>query len=146
MNINVHIERLIFNNPLVAQSETGLVQAAVERELGRLLARELFASTSSFAQARVAAGDIYISPGATARDLGVKIGRSVFRSLTQSGFELPKQAKRSPQHRFDESAYRRKSSELLETNQLENRSRSVASFDMARFRFSSSTQTNNQRR
>src|SRR5439155_4921903 len=84
-SIQLHIERLVFDDLSVASSETALVQAAVEGELGRLLASKLFAPALSFAAARVAAGEIHIHPGTTARDLGVEIGQSVFRSLIQSG-------------------------------------------------------------
>jgi hypothetical protein len=96
MNINLHIERLMLDGLSVASGEAALVQAAVEAELGRLLTSNLFASASSFAEARVAGGEIHLRPGASARDLGVEIGRSVFASLTPYGFGQRGQAKRVP--------------------------------------------------
>jgi hypothetical protein len=96
MNINLHIERLMLDGLSVASGEAALVQAAVEAELGRLLTSSLFASASSFAEARVAGGEIHLRPGASARDLGVEIGRSVFASLTPYGFGQRGQAKRVP--------------------------------------------------
>ena len=38
MNINLHIERLILDGLTVGRGDAALVQTAVERELGRLLA------------------------------------------------------------------------------------------------------------
>jgi len=96
MNINLLIERLMLDGLSVASGEAALVQAAVEAELGRLLTSSLFASASSFAEARVAGGEIHLRPGASARDLGVEIGRSVFASLTPYGFGQLGQAKRVP--------------------------------------------------
>jgi hypothetical protein len=119
MNINLHIERVVLDGLSVASGEVVLVQTAVETELGRLLASELFAPTSSLAEARVLAGEIHIHFGSTARDLGVEIGRSVFRGLNQSGFGLQQQAKRSPRSRFEGPACGRESSGPLQTIQLE---------------------------
>jgi hypothetical protein len=96
MNINLHIERLVLDGLAVGSGEAALVQTAVESELGRLLTSSLFASASSFAEARVAGGEIHLRPGVSARDLGVEIGRSVFASLTPDGFGQRGQAKRVP--------------------------------------------------
>jgi len=123
MNINVHIERLVFDGMSVASGEAVFVQTAVEAELGRLLASGLFAPASSFAEARIAAGQIHIHSGTIARDLGVEIGRSVFRGLTQSRVGLQEQVKRSSTGRFAAPARGRGSSELLQTHQLEHGSR-----------------------
>jgi hypothetical protein len=120
MNINLHIERLVLDGLETRSGEAAVVQRAAESELGRLLASELPAPASSSAEACVAAGEIHIHPGTTGRDLGVEIGRSVFRALTQSGFGLPGQAERGPKSRFDGPARGRRSSGLLQTIQPEN--------------------------
>jgi len=96
MNSALHIERLVLDGLAVDSSETALVQTAVETELGRLLTSSLFAPASSFTEARVAGGEIRLRPGASARELGVEIGRSVFASLTPAGFGPRGQAKRVP--------------------------------------------------
>jgi hypothetical protein len=96
MNINLHIERLVLDGLAVGSGRAALVQTAVESELGRLLTSSLFAPASSFAEARVAGGEIHLRPGVSARDLGVQIGRSVFASLAQSAFEPREQTKRVP--------------------------------------------------
>jgi hypothetical protein len=96
MNINLHIERLVLDGLAVGNGEAALVQTAVEVELGRLLAKELFARPESSAQTCVRASEIHLRPGVSARDLGVQIGRSVFASLTPDGFGQRGQAKRVP--------------------------------------------------
>jgi hypothetical protein len=120
MNINLHIERLVLDGLTIGSGGAALVQTAAESELGRLLAGQFLAPASSFAEVRVDAGEIHIHPGSTGRDLGVEIGRSVFRALTQSGFGLPGEAKRSPKSRFDGPAHERRSSGLVQTFQPEN--------------------------
>ena len=37
MNIQLHIERLVLDGPLLSRHQSAVVQTAVERELGRLL-------------------------------------------------------------------------------------------------------------
>jgi hypothetical protein len=143
MNINLHIERLVLDGLAVGGGEAALVQTALEAELGRLAASSLFAPASSLAEARVAAGEIHIHPGTTARDLGIQIGRSLFRGLTQSGFGLLEQTKRNPRGRFDGPARRRGSSELLQTIQSENRSRSEVDLRSGTGSAFGSKQTNN---
>jgi len=96
MNINLHIERLVFDGLSIASGEAGLVQTAVEAELERLLAKELFARPESSAQACISGGEMHLRPGVSARELGVQIGRSVFASLASYGFGQRGQAKRVP--------------------------------------------------
>jgi len=96
MNINLHIERLVLNGLAVGSGEAALVQTAVESELGRLLTNSPCAPASSFAEARVAGGEIHLRPGVSARELGVEIGRSVFAGLIPDGFGQRGQAKRVP--------------------------------------------------
>jgi hypothetical protein len=84
MNINLHIERLMLDGLSVASGEAALVQTAVEAELGRLLANELFAPAESSAHVHVGGDEIHLHPGVSARELGVKIGRRVFARLMTS--------------------------------------------------------------
>ena len=85
MNINLHIERLMLDGLPVASGEAALVQTALEAELGRLLANELFAPTESSAKAHIGGGEIHLRASVSARELGVEIGRSVFARLTSDG-------------------------------------------------------------
>jgi hypothetical protein len=85
MNINLHIERLMLDGLSVASGEAALVQTAVEAELGRLLANELFAPADSSVEAHVGGGEIHLRASVSARELGVEIGRSVFARLTSDG-------------------------------------------------------------
>ena len=84
MNISLHIERLVLDGLPVSAAQAPLVQAAVEAELMRWLASQPIAPASSTALASVTAGDIQTRPSAPARELGGAIGRSIFRSLTQT--------------------------------------------------------------
>ena len=94
MNLSLHIERLVLDGLPVTSSNSALLQAAVEAELGRLLASELMAPAASSVQARVTGQEIQIRPGASALDLGGEIGRSVFASLSSSGFGASPRPKR----------------------------------------------------
>jgi hypothetical protein len=96
MNINLHIERLMLDGLSITSGDAALVQTAVESELRRLLTSSLFAPASSFAEARVAGGEIRLRPGVSPRDLGVQIGRSLFASLSPDGFGQRRQSKRAP--------------------------------------------------
>ena len=90
MNINLHIERLMLDGLSVASGQATIVQTAIEAELGRLLANELFAPAESSAQAHVGGGEIHLRAHVSARELGVEIGRSVFARLTSDGLGQPK--------------------------------------------------------
>lgn len=86
MNIHLHIERLVLDGLPIASIEAARVQAAVEAELGRLLANG-FSAPASLAQDRIAGGEIQMGPGARPHELGRAIGQSVFASLGSSGFD-----------------------------------------------------------
>ncbi len=83
MNIHLHIERLVLEGLPVRGNERTLVQAAVAAELTRLLAGEGLAGTSSVRE-KVAAREIHFDAGATARQIGTQIGRSVWGNLESS--------------------------------------------------------------
>jgi hypothetical protein len=94
MNLTLHIERLVLDGLPVTSSNGVLLQAAVEAELGRLLASELMAPAVSSLQARVTGGEMQFRPGVSAGELGGQIGRSVFASLTSSGLAASPRPKR----------------------------------------------------
>jgi hypothetical protein len=95
MNFSLHIEQLVLEGLPVTSSSGVLLQAAVEAELGCLLASAPIAPAASTAQARVAGGELQIRPGISARELGGEIGRSVFASLTSSGLAASPRSQRS---------------------------------------------------
>jgi len=96
MNINLHIERLVLDGVAVRSGEAALVQMTVEAELGRLLAKELFARPESSAQDCVGGREIHLRPGFGAREVGEGVGRSVFASLPPQVFGQRAQAKGVP--------------------------------------------------
>ena len=81
MNIHLHIERLILDGLPIAGGQGAAVRVAVEAELIRLFAATGITPASSRAEARVSAAEIQCLPGMTARQLGQRIGRSVFGGL-----------------------------------------------------------------
>lgn len=80
MNINLHIERLILDGLPVDQRHGPTLQAAVERELTRLLTDS--ASVAPFntggTQASVKGGPIQVAEGAEATGLGKQIAAAVY--------------------------------------------------------------------
>jgi hypothetical protein len=95
MNVSLHIERLVLDGLPVTSSSSALLQAAVEVELGRLLASEPIALAASSVQTRVTGGEMQIRPGVSARELGGEIGRRVFASLTSSDFAASPRSQRT---------------------------------------------------
>ena len=80
MNINLNIERLILEGLPILGSERGLLQAAVEAELARLLA-DACPSMAARNETRITAGPFRYSAESTAQQLGRQIGASVFFTL-----------------------------------------------------------------
>ena len=80
MNINLHIERLILDGLPVEQRQGLTLQAAVERELVRLLTDS--ASVAPFntggTLASVKGGSIQVAEGAEATGLGKQIAAAVY--------------------------------------------------------------------
>jgi hypothetical protein len=83
MNIHVHIERLILEGLPVTSSQGVLVQAAVERELTRLLTAGMLTVTGG-ALPSVQGGDVRLSPQASPRQLGQQIGRAIHDGINRS--------------------------------------------------------------
>lgn len=84
MNIKLHIESLVLDGLPVTRSQGPLVQAAVEAELSRLLAKgglgpEL---ASGGAVSSVPAGSIRLEGGSPAR-MGRQIARSVYEGISR---------------------------------------------------------------
>lgn len=84
MNINLHIERLVLDGLPIERHEGPLVKAAVEAELGRLLADGGLSADllTSGAHANVAAQAIQLGAQTNATALGQQIARSLRGGIT----------------------------------------------------------------
>ncbi|MUL34942.1 hypothetical protein [Gloeocapsopsis dulcis] len=83
MNINVHIERLILDGVPIAPSQRPLLQAAVEAELGQLLAEQGLAPNllTRGAVPRVPADTIQLTSESDPIQLGQQIAQVVYGGL-----------------------------------------------------------------
>jgi hypothetical protein len=83
MNIHVHIERLILDGLPVTSSQGVLVQAAVERELARLLTAGMPAVTGGGLPS-IQGGNLQLGSRVTPGRLGQQIGRAIHSGLNRS--------------------------------------------------------------
>ncbi|HSS48479.1 MAG TPA: hypothetical protein VLX28_05995 [Thermoanaerobaculia bacterium] len=85
MNVNLHIERLILDGIDVEPAQRPLLQAALERELGRLLAQGGVgpALAAGGAVPSVQAGDFQMGASGNPRQLGRQIARAVHGGLAR---------------------------------------------------------------
>ncbi len=83
MNIRVHIEELILDGVPLGRQQGPLVQAAVEAELGRLLAEGGLAPglVSAGAIPRLEAGPLHVAPNAGPANLGTGIAGAVYAGI-----------------------------------------------------------------
>ena len=83
MSINLHIERLILDGVSVPPSQRPLLQAAVEAELGRLLAANGVAPELlvGVALPSVSAGNIQLTPESNPTQMGQQIAQAVYRGI-----------------------------------------------------------------
>lgn len=83
MNINLHIERLILEGVVIAPGQRGLLQAALEAELTRLLSAGGLSPdlTGSGALLRVPANAIQLNKGVEPADLGRQIAGSIYGGI-----------------------------------------------------------------
>jgi len=85
MNITVHIERLILDGIAVPQQHRSLVQAALEQELTRLLAKD--GLSNDFQQSHVLqsvlAGVLEVKDSDEPAVLGRNIARAVYKGIGQ---------------------------------------------------------------
>ena len=83
MNIYLHIEELVLDGLPVGRQQGPLVQAAVEAELGRLLAAGGLVPELSVGGAvpRLAAGPLSLAPHATPAQLGTGIASAVYGGI-----------------------------------------------------------------
>ena len=83
MNISVHIERLILEGLSVTSSQGALVQAALEKELGRLLAAHGLSEElhRGGAVPRVRADAIHLSQENPPAQLGQSIARAIYGGI-----------------------------------------------------------------
>lgn len=84
MNINIHIERLILDGLRVASHESDSVQAAVERELSRLLTDKGFDRLSAQAVPHVFAPHIQLTQDGKPSSLGHQIAQAIHGTLTRA--------------------------------------------------------------
>jgi hypothetical protein len=86
MNINLHIERLVLDNLPITRQQGPLVQAAVERELSRLLTEQGFASSpSDLSVPAVKTDGIQLdSNNPDPMQLGTQIAQSVYGGITRT--------------------------------------------------------------
>ena len=85
MNITVHIERLILDGIAVSHHHRPLVQAAMEKELARLLALDGLSIDfqQSHVQQRIQAGVLEVKDTDEPAVLGRNIARAVYRGIGQ---------------------------------------------------------------
>lgn len=83
MNVSIHIERLILDGLFFEQRQGPLLQAAVERELTRLLAdgNTVAQLSTDGSVASINGGAIHVVPGADAPGLGKQIATAVYGGL-----------------------------------------------------------------
>ena len=86
MNINLHIERLILDGLTLEAGQRGLLQAAVEAELSRLLSERGVAPAlqTGGAQPHVRADAIQLAAESNPTKLGLQIARSVHGSISKT--------------------------------------------------------------
>lgn len=86
MNVRLHIERLVLEDLPIAGSQRGLVQAAVERELARMIKVDGVGPETMVGGARPAAPTMVIqmAEGATPVQLGHQIAQAVYQGIGTS--------------------------------------------------------------
>jgi hypothetical protein len=86
MNINLHIERLILDGLPIESGQGGLVKAAVEAELSRLLeAHGLSASLQAGgAMPSLRASTVELNAQKNAAQIGQQIGKAVFTGIGET--------------------------------------------------------------
>lgn len=80
MNINIDIEKLVFEGMAISPSQRPLLQAAVEAELGRLLATEGIPEKWK-AGGVVPSGAIQLKPGRNLTQMGQQIAQEIFGGM-----------------------------------------------------------------
>lgn len=84
MNINLHIERLVLDGLDLPHHQRPLLQAAVEAELGRLLAQGGLPMQQGMQLCSVRAGDVPVAAGnVEPLGLGAQIAGAVYGGLSQ---------------------------------------------------------------
>lgn len=83
MNINLHIDRLVLDGLPIDHRHGPLIKAAVEAELGRLLAADGLANSlaNGGATPSVPASGIQVSHDSNPARLGQQIGRAIYGGI-----------------------------------------------------------------
>jgi hypothetical protein len=80
MNINIDIEKLVFEGMAMSPSQRRLLQASVEAELGRLLATE--GGPNKWKAGRVEpSGAIQLKPGTNFTQMGQQIAQRIYGGM-----------------------------------------------------------------
>jgi len=80
MNINIDIEKLVFEGMAMSPSQRRLLQASVEAELGRLMATEGIPDKWK-AGGVVPSGAIQLKPGTNSTQMGQQIARGIYGGM-----------------------------------------------------------------
>jgi len=89
MSIHVHIERLVLEGLDAKPGQAPTIGAAVERELGRLLATQGLNAPASRAEPHLPASHVQLTAQADSRALGRQIGGAVYQILNPSPQQIP---------------------------------------------------------
>ena len=81
MSVRIHIERLVLDGLPVGREQAGAVRAAVEAELSRLLGERGLGGLGGGAVDRLSGGEVRLSEGAKAAEVGGQIARAVHGSI-----------------------------------------------------------------
>jgi hypothetical protein len=85
MKINLHIDRVVLGGLPIERHQGPLVKAAIEAELGRLLAADGLANSlmTGGAMPSTPAPGIQLKSGSSPARIGQQIGRAVYRGIGQ---------------------------------------------------------------
>jgi len=83
MNIDLHIERLVLDDLIIARHQTPQIRAAIEAELTRLLGEHGLAANlqSGGAMPSVSADDIRLTSASNPGQIGQQIAQSVYGGI-----------------------------------------------------------------
>ncbi|MES2741985.1 MAG: hypothetical protein V4754_13675 [Pseudomonadota bacterium] len=81
MSIDLHIERLVLDGLPFEPAQAGLLRAALENELGRLLREGGLVPRADLGAAMLRAAPVTLAAGASAAALGRQIAASVYGAV-----------------------------------------------------------------
>ncbi|HWW61531.1 MAG TPA: hypothetical protein VN181_09200 [Thermoanaerobaculia bacterium] len=83
MTVRLHIDRLVLDGIALAHRDRAIFVAAIEAELGQLVAARGIAPalTNGVALPSVAAPDVTLAPGAKPSQMGTAVAASIYRGV-----------------------------------------------------------------